>query len=237
MSTTAETQWIDDFIIELRLREVRGDAIGDAVASVRELLADSGEDPHRAFGTPREYAAQLELPLVEGAGANPGATLAQGLGVLALLVYVPAAWAFFGREPLGYSLPQLLLLLIPLVVVATLPLYLDKLVRHFWVLLAALGLCIAAAVASSFFAPAAGTTPWLRADALAVAAASALVLLATAAWGIRSTARSADDPIVDPLAAPGKPSARSRILSTVLPHALMPLFALGTAVAAWLLAG
>lgn len=237
MSTTAEKKWIDDFVIELRLREVRGDAIGDAVAAVKELLADSGENPLQAFGTPRQYAKQLELPLVEGAGFDPGATLAPALGALALLVYSPAVWAFFGDEPLGYSLPQVLLLLVPLLIVAALPLYLDKLVRHFWVFAAVFGLSIAAAIASASFAPAPGTTPWLRADALIVSAVSALVLLAAFLWGIRDSARTPDDPIVDPLSTPKESTGRGRIMASILPHALMPIFALGSTVAAWILAG
>lgn len=49
--------WIVDFTLALRLRSVRGDAIGDAVAVVREHLADSGENATEAFGDPRSYAA------------------------------------------------------------------------------------------------------------------------------------------------------------------------------------
>lgn len=237
MSPTTEKKWLDDFVIELRLREVRGDAIGDAVAAVKELLADSGENPLQAFGTPRHYAEQLELPLVEGAGFDPGTTLAPALGALALLVYIPAVWALFGNEPLGYSLPQVLLLLAPLLIVATLPLYLDRLVRHFWVFAAVFGLSIAAAVASASFAPAPGTTPWLRADALIVSAISSLVLLAASIWGMYETARTPDDPIVDPLSAPNESTGRRGIMAAILPHALMPIFALGSTAAAWILAG
>lgn len=237
MSATSEKKWIDDFILELRLREVRGDAIGDAVASVRELLADSGQSPHQAFGTPHHYAEQLELPLVESPGINPGSTLVPAVGVLALLIYIPAVGAFFEGEPLGYSLPQVLLFTIPLLLVVTLPLYINWMLRHFWVFFALLGLSIASAVVSAFFKPAAGTTPWLQVDALAVGVVSGLVLLATTAWGIRDSARTPNDPIVDPLSTPKESSRRSRILASVLPHALMPLFALGTTVIAWILAG
>ena len=52
-------QWIDDMVVELRLRDVTGAAIGDAVASVESHCADSGETPREAFGDPREYASSL----------------------------------------------------------------------------------------------------------------------------------------------------------------------------------
>lgn len=66
MNTQAPTDrrtrsWLDDLTIELRLRKVRGEAIGDAVTSVESHLAESGESATEAFGTPREYAESLEF--------------------------------------------------------------------------------------------------------------------------------------------------------------------------------
>jgi len=61
--------WIDETVVELRLRDVRGEAIGDAVAQVESHCADSGERPQQAFGDPREYARRLEFSpddLVDG---------------------------------------------------------------------------------------------------------------------------------------------------------------------------
>ena len=42
MKTMNEKKWLDAFILELRLREVRGEAIGDAAASVKELRSHKG---------------------------------------------------------------------------------------------------------------------------------------------------------------------------------------------------
>lgn len=53
-TTMTDDAWIEYFTVELRLRRVSGPAIGDAVASVRELLADSGEGAEEAFGPARE---------------------------------------------------------------------------------------------------------------------------------------------------------------------------------------
>ena len=103
MKTMTAKKWMDEFILELRLRDVRGDAIGDAAASVRELVADSGQDPLSAFGPPREYAAGLERPMVSQAGRTSwNDILAPAIGVLSFLFYTPALWAYFGGTGLGY---------------------------------------------------------------------------------------------------------------------------------------
>lgn len=59
--TTQDRQWYDDFLLELRLRDIKGPAIGDAIAEVEAHCADSGERPGDAFGDPRAYAASLEF--------------------------------------------------------------------------------------------------------------------------------------------------------------------------------
>ena len=46
-------------ILALRLKDVPGDRIGEIVAEVESHVADTGEDPVEAFGTPRAYAASL----------------------------------------------------------------------------------------------------------------------------------------------------------------------------------
>lgn len=57
-----DKQWLDEMIIELRLREVKGPAIGDAVAAVETHCAESGESALDAFGDPRGYARALDFP-------------------------------------------------------------------------------------------------------------------------------------------------------------------------------
>lgn len=61
MSTVSaqDRQWIDDMVVELRLRDVSGPAIGDAVASVESHLSESHESARDAFGDPRSYARSL----------------------------------------------------------------------------------------------------------------------------------------------------------------------------------
>lgn len=48
---TQNAAWLDSLAIELRLIDVSGVSIGDAVASAREFLADSGERHWGALAT------------------------------------------------------------------------------------------------------------------------------------------------------------------------------------------
>lgn len=87
-------EWRDTFLTELRLHEVPGSRIGEALAEVDTHCADSGEDPTEAFGDPIEYAASIarDLPPVRrrtparqalGHGLIAAATVAGILGLLA----------------------------------------------------------------------------------------------------------------------------------------------------------
>lgn len=59
--STTHKSWVEPFIMELRLANVPGTAIGDALETVHAHCADSGESPHEAFGDPKEYARSLGL--------------------------------------------------------------------------------------------------------------------------------------------------------------------------------
>ena len=51
--------WRDSFVTEMRLRNVSGPGIGDALAQVDGHCTESGEQPEEAFGSPVEYATQV----------------------------------------------------------------------------------------------------------------------------------------------------------------------------------
>lgn len=53
-----KTTYTDDLALELRLLDVPGTAIGDILAEVESHLAETGEDPERAFGPVKEYAVE-----------------------------------------------------------------------------------------------------------------------------------------------------------------------------------
>ncbi|GAA1351817.1 hypothetical protein [Falsarthrobacter nasiphocae] len=59
--TTENGTWEEEFVLELRLDDVTGKAIGDALAVVRSHCEDTGETPYVAFGDPQAYARSLEF--------------------------------------------------------------------------------------------------------------------------------------------------------------------------------
>ena len=61
--TTVE-KYTQQLMFALRLRDVPGEVIGDAIAQVESHIAETGEDPVAAFGPASEYAASL--------GPDPG---------------------------------------------------------------------------------------------------------------------------------------------------------------------
>jgi hypothetical protein len=51
--------WRDNFVIALRLRNISGSQIGDALAQIDAHCTDSGEAPEEAFGDPVAYATHV----------------------------------------------------------------------------------------------------------------------------------------------------------------------------------
>src|SRR5690625_6856245 len=49
-------QWCDDFVLELRMRDVPGAVIGDHLAEVEAHCVEGGESPAEAFGPATDYA-------------------------------------------------------------------------------------------------------------------------------------------------------------------------------------
>ncbi|GAA1124216.1 hypothetical protein [Arthrobacter flavus] len=107
-STTEHQKWLDEFILELRVRDVPGELIGDAVSTVEAHLRDTGEQPADAFGSPGDYAENLDLP---GRRAPRGQTWI--LSEVALAAFTVLAFAvvalFTGSE---FEVTGLLLALI-----------------------------------------------------------------------------------------------------------------------------
>lgn len=85
--------WRDDFVIALRLRNVSGRQIGDALALVDAHCTDSGEPPEEAFGDPVDYATHVAAQVrpVDLASSLP--PLRAGLLGLAILLAVAALLA------------------------------------------------------------------------------------------------------------------------------------------------
>ncbi|TFD62149.1 hypothetical protein E3T39_03885 [Cryobacterium suzukii] len=199
---TDNAAWLDDLTIELRLLDVPGTAIGDAVASAREFLADSGARAEESFGSPARYAVELDLPtLPEDKSSNREVLLTSGIGVIGLGVLGQTAYPLAGGDDglavrlwmvvsLGATI--LLLGLIPRVI----PVLLRARTRPRTV-----GL-IAAGISFCGFCPVLLSVWWgqvvlFSVPALPVAIGAGILLLAPAIWNqLRQNLQ--DDPIIEP---------------------------------------
>lgn len=224
-TTTTDETWIEEFTVELRLRRVSGPAIGDAVASVRELLADSGESAEAAFGPAREYAASLDLPVLDSREQAIRTVLLPVLGLFTFLVFSLASMAWSAGDPVLLSVPQLLLLAIPvlLTVMFAFPFYPRAVFRQRWLPVVLVLVAGAAGALATLVAPASAAEAWLVLPASSLLVGSMAVLVLLAVIGTVATLRSADEEeIVAPLQAPE--DARGRRRRSPLPLVVNWLF-------------
>ncbi len=96
LAPSADPRWVDAFVIELRLLEVPGPAIGDHLATVEEHLRETGEGVLVAFGDPRRYARDLVPSDPAGRAVDRATAVGSGLGLLAI-VLLPLATAGWVR--------------------------------------------------------------------------------------------------------------------------------------------
>lgn len=207
-------RWIDDMVVELRLRDVKGTAIGDAVASVESHCADSGETPGEAFGDPRTYAASLTFPEEDRAGdtirewATVMAPVVVGLAGFSLATGAVTAMLDGDAVPVTWGGIAAAVFLV--VAAALLVRYLRVLLDH--------GIGGALALVGTFAI--AAMLPVLWRDPLfdvpaAVAGVGGLALLATSVV-LGRRARRLDDPVVDPVGHRDRYASRRPVWSALL---------------------
>ncbi|MFT4215153.1 MAG: hypothetical protein QM622_10315 [Microbacterium sp.] len=203
-ATMTDKTWIDLFIVELRPRRVPGPVIGDAVASVRELLADSGQSAEESFGPAREYAAALDLPTMSPKHEALKTVLLPVLGLFAFLVFTHASTAWFAGTAVLLSIPQALLLSVP-VLLTVLTSFTFVLRAVFWRRWLAVVLVLTAGLAgaiAALIAPSTETEASLVLSPLPILIVTMSVLVVLSVIGTVTTLRSgAGDEIVEPLAA------------------------------------
>lgn len=223
MSTTTNDAWLDQLVLELRLLDVSGADIGDAVATAQEFLADSNQTATDAFGPAREYARSLNLPSVAGAQADVTRAIITGLvslvGFFAVLFAAPAALAGNAVE---VRLSQLALAALALVLLSLAP----RLFR----LIARFGLRKLVIAGMLLFGVQVTLDLSLRhvvlfeMPGLPVALVGGAVLLGAALWAtIRE--RGESDPVVGPMEAPVVATGWSRFVA-VLPNWILVAAAL-----------
>ena len=86
MTTSVET-YRNDLLLALRLRDVPGPRIAEALAEVESHVGETGEDPRETFGEPREYAEQVAaVHGLAGRGGSRGwVTALREAGLVGLL--------------------------------------------------------------------------------------------------------------------------------------------------------
>ncbi|HLT85009.1 MAG TPA: hypothetical protein VKZ83_12315 [Phototrophicaceae bacterium] len=220
-------EWCDDFVVELRLRDVPGTVIGDHLAEVETHCGESGETPREAFGEPVEYARHL----AEESGPEPvtGVWTVVLLSVgqlVGLLVGTSAAWSWARGEELSYNLAQIGAVALLTAVVLVVPAVLRPLVRRPWAVGTPLLLLTSVAGAGTAFGGRLDLPGVLTLPPAAVTVALFAVVVVLAALEYRELAD--DDRVTSPLAPPSPepatPSGRASLLPTVLMPAAYVLF-------------
>ncbi len=226
MQHTRDQKWFDQLVMELRLRQVHGSAIGDTIASARELLGDTGQQAEEAFGPAREYAAALDLPAAPKHAWIRRALWPSLIGLLAFLVFNQAAVSWTRSELLLVSPAQLAFLAAPVVLIAFLPLYLDAIIRRLWVCVMLSAIGALAGLVSAFMTPATPADAWLALEPLPWLIGSTLVMVA---FSIANTIRSSgseDDDITDPLSETTESTGRGATVMVQVTNWLFPILAL-----------
>lgn len=241
MKTWSEThkKWVDAFVIELRLQDASGVAIGDELATVYSHCQDTGETPEQAFGAPKEYARSLGYRSHAKRGENLEIIVPMMCQIFALFVFTYSMRAIANDHNfmlngvvLGCWLGSLLVIF-ALVFGAKIRVLVEKP----WVLIAgsilAAGLGVAGALASQQDLPLIVNTP-----ALPVAVGGGVLLLAATVWAVRTNLKAAqdDDALVGPLdSAEEKARAeKSSRMMLVIPALLIPAYAvIDTVISFW----
>ena len=211
---TDNAAWLDDLTIELRLLDVPGDAIGDAIASAREFLADSGARADESFGSPKSYAAELDLPTVPLSQGSKGELLLNsGIGAIGLVVLAQAVFPLAGGDDLLVVKVWMLLSLAGMILaLALVPRLIPALVRArpARVLMIALGLMLGAGGPFALIVWQ-GQAVLFNVPALPIAIGAGILLIAPPIWNeVHHTLRP--DPIVEPGAEPDpRPSLKVRL--------------------------
>ena len=224
-TTPATRKWLDDLTLELRLKDVSGRSIGDSLATVQEFLADSGQSPEEAFGTPREYAAELVGAEIRPIKKDMKTTVSLSTANLVVFLVFSAAlvpWLEGARLLLGgWQLAGMAFLA---ALVLALPLYLPFLLRHFWALIAVPVVGGTAGVLSAMLAPKTAGDAFLDLPPGPVLAISAGLMVIISLAGTVTALGEDPDPVVGPMEATPAKTLKARWFE-ILTRWLFPIFA------------
>lgn len=212
-----DSAWERDFIVELRLRDVDGRTIGDALAQVRSHCEESGQPMREAFGDPAAYARSLELPSAPSVEAGIVAVRSI-LGLIAMFLTLWSFTAWLDGEGLTLTLGRVVALLLLGAAVLMVARAIGFIIRHPWRSSIVMGSVVASVVVAELLLP----QPLVVLPALAVVAVGAVGLVATSLWDVRSS-KTSDDPVIDPVTGRDDDDSRAgRVLLALTPW-LLPI--------------
>lgn len=84
---TSDEKYLEELHIALRWHDLSGARVGEVLAEVETHLNETGEDPVRAFGRPREYAALVVDALPPNSGKMSTAEKIGGAFTTGVLAY------------------------------------------------------------------------------------------------------------------------------------------------------
>lgn len=227
-------RWRDELVLTLRLRDVSGAQIGDAVAHVESYCAESGETAHEAFGDAREYARSLpfDAPLPSSTFLPLSHLLRLGVSLAGMFVTVEAVSGWVSEETPSLTLGVLAAVGVVVLVAVLVTRRLEWVVRHPWLaalaLVPGMGVTMAALVLLD--------QPVLSVPPVPMTIFGILLLIAPSVW--QTARRSGPDPdlVVSPFDDPDdahRASARSSALAAwIIPLMSIPAVALVAVVAA-----
>lgn len=245
-----EERWAEAFVVELRLLDVPGAALGAALAEVDSHCAESGEPAAEAFGDPVAYARSLDLPAqTEGPWWLVPVLGPVGSQVLGMLVLgwgggpVVSAWRAGEAGATVELTVGMLTMAAALAAVAVLVARYSS-----WVLRQVVDRPVVTWLVFTLLTGSLGVgavlldVPLLVLPAVPVALAGALLLAAGTVWSVvQVRAGTLDDPVVSPLPVPGEQTGEgersgARGLSSFVTW-MVPVFALVPLGVAWFFGG
>ena len=230
IAPSIEKGWRDDFMIELRLRSVPGEAIGDALMTVETHVAESGEEAHDAFGDAKTYAREIAAATgsaARGWSVSVATVSSTLLGLVGMLLSVRAFGSWLDGDPVGVTTGELVGMALLILLASTLFLTatLRMLVEHRWLALPVPAVLVGVFVGLYI----ALGEPLVTLPALALGVSGGILLAASV---VLSWVRQPAD--LDQVTAPGQaPSASTT--SRVAALLIFPLMTLGLFVFTWVL--
>jgi hypothetical protein len=99
--TTLDRKYRDELLLALRLRDISGARVGEVLAEVEAYVAETGEAPATAFGTPKEYAAKVAAQLSPKSGKPSAPHAMAGALITGMLAYIGVGALMSGLWPDG----------------------------------------------------------------------------------------------------------------------------------------